>query len=264
MLDAGWFQLLSAALGGGITVKALDIVYQEFRHRKDRSLSAKQFVDDHLDPLLKAADELVGKLRSLSESDFRKLYDIDPNAGTLESHDFSSLMFLFGKFWAHIEIIRQEGISIAMSQDVRGKQLQNFLDCLESRRVRLVDRISQRAIGETMVKNQDGKLGTVAFIEFVKAFETDTQTRRWLSPLAHVLSRTRHTSARQRILLHGAIVHALIDTLDPKHLVTGKRPSYPNKLTRKSWRALKYRVFGRYLQFVPNSAKYLGPPKKGH
>lgn len=185
MTNTGWFQLLTAALGGGLTVKALDILYQEFRQRKDRSLSATMFVDDHLDPLLKSADELVGKLRSLSESDFRKLYDIDPNAGTLESHDFSSLLFLYGKFWARIEIIRREGISVAMSQDEKGKHLQNFLDCLESRRVRIVDRISQRAIGETMVKTQDGKLDTIAFIEFVKAFETDTEMQRWISPLAH-------------------------------------------------------------------------------
>ncbi len=262
MADTGWFQLLTAALGGGVTVKALDILYQEFRHRSERSRSAELFVDEHLDPLLKAADELVGKLRSLAESDFRKLHNIEPSAETLESHDFSSLLFLFGRFWARIEIIRQDGLSIAMSQDERGKQLQNFLNCLESRRVRIVDRISQRAVGEIMLEGRDGNLDTIAFIDFVKAFETDTETRRWVSPLARILSRTRHTSERQRLLQYGAVVHALIDTLDPKHLVTRMRPSYPNKLTRRSWRDLKYRVFGQYLKFAQNPGKYLGPPKK--
>ena len=262
MAETGWFQLLTAALGGGVTVKALDILYQEFRHRSERSRSAEQFVDEHLDPLLKAADELVGKLRSLAESDFKELHDIEPSAETLKSSGFSSLLFLFGRFWARIEIIRREGLSVAMSQDERGRQLQNFLDCLESRRVRVVDRITQRAVGEVMVEGQDGNLDTKAFIKFVKAFETDAETRRWMFPLARVLSRTRHTYDRQRLLLYGAVVHALIDTLDPKHLVTRRRPSYPNKFTRRSWRDLKYRVFGRYLPFVPSPVKYLGPSKK--
>lgn len=257
-----WFQLLAAALGGGFTVKVLDILYQEFRHRSDHSQSAKQFVDEHLDPLLKAADELMGKLRSLAESDFGKIHDVDPDADRFDSHDFSGLLFLFGRFWARIEIIRQEGLSVALSQDERGKRLQNFLDCLESRRVRVVDRISQRAVGEIMVERQDGQLDTMPFIEFVKSFESDPETRRWVFPLARILSRTRHTSERQQLLQYGVVVHALIDSLDPKHLVTRNRPSYPNKLTKRSWRDIKYRVFRRYLPFVPNPVKYLGPPKK--
>ena len=148
MAETGWFELLAAALGGGITVKALDIAYQELRHRSERSRSAVRFVDEHLDPLLKAADELVGKLRSLAESDFRRLHDIPGDVDFLGSPDFSSLLYLFGRFWARIEILRQQGLSVAMSRDERGKRLQSFLDCLESRRVRIVDRISQRAVGE--------------------------------------------------------------------------------------------------------------------
>ncbi|HEX7072470.1 MAG TPA: hypothetical protein VF226_00360 [Hyphomicrobiaceae bacterium] len=61
-----WLKLLGAAVGGGVTVKVLDILYQEFRRRSDSSASAKRFVDQHLDPLLKAADEVAGKLRSLA------------------------------------------------------------------------------------------------------------------------------------------------------------------------------------------------------
>jgi len=222
MADTGWLQVVAAALGGGFTVKAADILYQELRHRWDRSRSAKRFVDEHLDPLLKAADELVGKLRSLAESDFGKLHNVEPSTETLNADDFGGLLFLFGRFWARIEIIRQEGLSVALSQDERGKHLLNFLDCLESRRVRIVDRISQRATGEIIVQERDGRLRTIAFIEFVKTFESDVYARRWVYPLARVLSRTRHTSDRQRLLLYGAVVHALIDTLDPKHLVMSR------------------------------------------
>ncbi len=35
--DIDWLQLFTAALGGGVTVKVLDIIYQEFRRRSEKS-----------------------------------------------------------------------------------------------------------------------------------------------------------------------------------------------------------------------------------
>jgi hypothetical protein len=35
-MAAGWLDLLAAALGGGLIVKVLDILYEEFRQRSDR------------------------------------------------------------------------------------------------------------------------------------------------------------------------------------------------------------------------------------
>jgi len=259
-----WLNLLGASLGGGFTVKILDILYQELKQRKDRSRSAKRFVDEHLTPLLKAADELMGKLRSLAESDFRELHDEPADSAVLTSPDFSGTLYLLARFWAHIEIVRQQGLSVAMSQDERGQKLQNFLDCLESRRVRIVDRITQRAIGEVMLERPNGALDTQTFVKFVETFESKTDARRWMQELVRMLSRVKHTHERQKLLQYGVVVHALIDTLDPKHFVTRERPAYSNKLTKRSWRDLKYRVFGKYLTFVRNSEKYLGPPKKKH
>jgi hypothetical protein len=261
MADTGWLQIIGAALGGGfvggITLKILDIGYQEFQRRRTERVTAGKFVDEHLDPLLKSADELNGKLRSLAESDFLELHDVDYTKLS-ESHQFASLLFLFGSFWAQIEIIHQQGMTVAMGRDIRGARLQQFFDCLESRRVRIVDRILQRAVGEVFIK--DGK--SISFVDFVSAFDADGDTRKWLSALAIFLSRMRHTTERQKLLQYGAVVHALIDTLDPAHFVTRERPSWPNKLTRRSWQDLNYRVFGRYLNFVENKRKYLGPPKR--
>jgi hypothetical protein len=81
-------------------------------------------------------------------------------------------------------------------------------------------------------------------------------------PLATFLSRTEHTTERQRLLQYGIVVHAMIDLLDPTHSITRARPSMPNKLTTKSWRALNYRVFGVYLTFVKDRQKYIGPPRR--
>lgn len=264
-MDTGeWLRLLAAALGGGLVVKFLDILYQEVRRRSERTEAATRFVDEHLDPLLKAADELVGKLVSLAGEDFRSLRDMDPTADRMDNNDFGSLIFLMAKFWANIEIFRRKGLSVSIAKDLRGQRLQRFIDCIESRGVRIIDRISQRAVGELMLTDRrDGPLETILFVEFVRSMESRSDTQRWIAPLAHTLSRTRHTSDRQRLLRYGIVLHAMIDSLDPGHQVTRDRPSYPNKLSKRSWRDLKYRVFGRYLNFVPESEKYLGPPKKG-
>jgi hypothetical protein len=135
-----WWQAILAGLGGGSIVKAVDIIYLEVRRRLEGSTTATRFVDEHLDPLLKATDELVGKLLALGKEDFLSLRGLEANAQPADSNELGGLLFLFARFWAQIEIIKREGLSVAISQDERGRRLENFLDCLESTRVRLVDR----------------------------------------------------------------------------------------------------------------------------
>jgi hypothetical protein len=40
-------QLFLSALGGGFTVKILDIAYREFKERSSASRTAKRFLDGH-------------------------------------------------------------------------------------------------------------------------------------------------------------------------------------------------------------------------
>ena len=262
MADPTWNQLLYAALGGGFVgsaiFKILDIAYQEFVHKRSETRTATEFVDRNLDPLLKAADELTGKLRSLADNDFGLVQRAAANERALVNCEFAGLVFLFGRFWAQIEVIRKEGMSVFMAKDQRGERLQRFLDCLELRRVRILDRMQQRAVGEVFLD----AVGALSFVEFVKRFENEPDFRNWIMPLAKFLSRTENTTERQRLLQYGAVIHAMIDSLDGAHAVTRDRPSWPNKLTRRSWRDLNYRVFGVYLPFVAGREKYLGPPKK--
>jgi hypothetical protein len=255
--DFSWLQVFGAALGGGVTVKAIDIIYQEVRRRQDTTQTAKKFVDEHLDPLLKAADEMVGKLHSLAVSDFKALEGREMGLNPITDNDFGSLLYLFSRFWARIEILKQEGLSVAISRDKRGARLQSFFACLESRKVRIVDRISQRAIGELLTKPAPDYLRNLGYVEFVRVVETNEDARRWVAPLATIFGRTANTADRQQLLQYGVVVHAMIDTLDPAHVVTSARPSYPVKLTDKTRKDLKYRVFGVYLRFVTDTAKYL-------
>lgn len=253
-------QLISVALGSGLTVKVLDIAYSEIRRRADHSRTAKRFVDEHLDPLLKSADELVGKLHALGREDFQRLRNLE-TAEINENTELSSLVYLFARFWANVEIIRTEGLAIAISEDTRGRQLQNFLDCMESQHVRLIDRANQRAIGETCLARENSHLRIISYTEFVRLASTDSEVSRWLGSLLEVIRHGWHTEKKQKLLLFGAVAHAMIDTLDGDHAVTKKRPAIPNKLTYRTWKNLRYMVFGVYLKFVRDQEKYLGPPK---
>lgn len=253
-------ELLVAAFGGGLVVKLLDILHVEVRKRFEGRISARQFVDENLDPVLKAADELVGKLRSLSNEDFRTLHRA--HTPRLHQLDFLGLLYLLAKLWANIEIFRQAGLTVSITDDDRGEKFSRFMDCLESRKVRIVDRLSQRAVAELVLDRKKDRHGTIPFIEFVRLFEENDETKRWIEPVVHVLERVKHTGERQRLLLYGVVLHAMVDSLDPKHQVSRERPSFSNKLSKKSWRDLNYRVFGVYLTFVSRPQKYLGPPKR--
>jgi len=252
-----WAKVLVAAVGGGFVVKVFDIGYLELRRRADRRQSSSTFLNQHLDPLLKAADELVGKLHSLGREDFQTFAEVDPAAPFTHS-DFASTAYLLARFWAQVEILREHALYVSLSEEERGRWLAAFLDSLESRGVRLLDRISQRAVGETLMA--DSGAVTVRFIDFIESLN-DPDIARWLTPLAELLVKARHTRERQQLLTYGLVVHAMIDTLDANHSVTRDRPAIPGKLSRATWRDLHYRVFRRYLTFVPDPEKYIGRPK---
>jgi hypothetical protein len=74
------------------------------------------------------------------------------------------------------------------------------LDGLESRGVRLLDRISQRAVGETLMA--DSVAVTVRFIDFIKSLN-DPDVARWLAPLAALLVKARHTRELLQLLTYG-------------------------------------------------------------
>ena len=253
MAEQSWWSLFTAAVGGASSLAVLELAYKEFKDwrmgRRDRSRT----VAVSLEPLLRAADELVGKLRSLAERDFlpirgRRDY-------SLADTDIASVIYLFVQFWAEVEIVRFRGLSAEIASSEKGKQTQAFLNCLQSRRLRLIDRISQRALGEIALADS----GTMNFVEFIRNAENDAFAARWLKPLVSVLENLDKSDERQSMLQYYVVLHALIDTLDPKHVITRDRPGTANKLNKQSRTALHYRVFGVYLTFVRNQSKYIGP-----
>lgn len=261
---------VSGVLTWPLIERLFGFAFAELRQRRASVAAARRIVSEELDPLLKAADELHGKLRSLAEEDFqdfRRLSSTDLSVG--QTVDLCSTMFLFAHFWARLEILRRESFHAELSATPQGALLLSFLRSLESRRVRLVDRAWQRLIAESVVTGDSTPYGTSRFTTFVERYEGGGATKKWLQPLEEILRDTGRglkrdqQRARQRLLQYGVIIHALVDTLDAKHRTTRARPGYPNKLTRRAKRELIGRVFGEYLPGVSrkNVEKYTGIPR---
>lgn len=264
VVTTSWLDLLAAAAGGGLFVKLLDIGFAEYRRRSEARASAKEIVARHLDPILKAADQLVGKMRYLAETDFDEIKAAHRLGGGTRSIEVGNVLYLFAQFWVRIEIFHKESLYVEVAADETGARLRDFLRCLESKPVRVVDRPRQRAIGEGLMVESGRGLDCVTFPRFL-AMWSDGEGEmidEWLGPLHQTIyqtvegSRATRARMRQQLLLYGVIVHALIDTLDPKHRTSNERPSYANKLSQKSLRELRHRLFKLYLPFVKRTGKY--------
>ncbi len=248
-------EVATAAVSGGLGTKLLDWLYEELKSRSGDRKSASKVVDAHLDPILKAADELVGKIRSLAVSDFRELSALRSEKERLET-EVLGVVFLFSQLWARFAILRRESLYVALADDSRGRQLQEFIRTLEATRVRIVSRELQRAIGDFLIVERE-KPRAMMISEFYRAYDSDALLRKWLAPLFILLKSTHHTSVRQRLLGYGVVVLSLMETLDPQHRVTRERQGWGNKLSKRTRRELKYRVFENYLTFVAGCDKWL-------
>lgn len=253
-----WLDLLTAAAGGGGFVKGLDYLYSEYTRRSTASQSAKVVVEKHLDPILKSADELVGKIRSLAQKDFKEITVNNSDEKSFGEHNIptTSILYLIGQFWARVQILRKESIYMDLGASVIGSNLQSFIYTLESNRIRIVDRAWQRGIGESLICYRGNEQDIFTFYEFLGKYNSDSSFRAWFLPIQKQLEKINHKKNRQCFLLYGAILHSMLDTLDPLHRVARKRPGWANKLSKKSRRELQHRVFGVYLPFVSNPHLY--------
>ena len=74
-MAATWYDLLAAAIGGGVISTTIEHLYLFFVRKSDAKRTAKEIIDKHLESILKSADDLVGKILSLAKRDFKELID---------------------------------------------------------------------------------------------------------------------------------------------------------------------------------------------
>lgn len=247
-----WPSLIAAALSGGVIAKLFDFLLAWTKTNRGERKSAKALVDAHLDPLLKAADAIVGKTTSLAERDFLPLIrKNEPVSSEVFNPDLVGLAYLYARFWGRIEILSEESLGRSLSSDKRGAKLQQFISCLGSQRIRLVNRTNQNAIGETTTEVLPaGARRTIGVVEFERKVSDDPSVRAWCEPLLKLLANTHVKETRQRLLVYGVVMHALVDTLDPNHQSTHPRPYYISKISKNSKREIEHLAFRVYLNKV--------------
>ena len=131
---------------------------------------------------------------------------------------------------------------MSLASDKRGAKLQQFIACLGSQRIRLVNRTHQNAIGElTTDLSFDGSRRTILLVEFGEKLTEVASVAAWCKPL----------------FVYGVVVHALVDTLDPTHQSTHPRSSYGNELTKSSKQEIEHLVFGEYLKETGANNQYI-------
>ncbi|GAA0548099.1 hypothetical protein [Chitinophaga japonensis] len=254
-----WFQNLILFLSGGFLWEGIKFAYPEVNKWLDGIKASRRILVDNLDPILKAADELYGKLVSLAKEDFSTFINERNSTADDVALNRTYVCYLFAQFWAHLEYVRIKSQYSSIARTKKGKQLIRFIETFESREFRILDRSIQRIIGEGLVESANNNFRVMSLNTFVRSINnTDSPLKNWIAVLERKLCECTDKDKRQRILVYGVIVSTLINHFDPKHKVIRAREIYTNKLSRKSMGKIMGALFSRYLNFINDNNTLYG------
>ena len=239
-----WVSPLIAAITGGVIWEGFKFLFPDIKHWINSYRNAKKELNSNIDPILKSADELYGKISSLSKEDFATF--INPKNSISENVEENKqyIYFLFGQFWAHLEIIRMKSQYTSIAKIKKGEQLIKFIETFEARDFRILDRSIQRMIGEGLIENAHTKFKTMSLNQFITSLKTpNSPNNLWIKKLEDKLMLTSDIIIRQRILVFGVILDSLINHYDPKSKIVRNRKIYMNKLNRKSKKMISSKLF---------------------
>lgn len=96
-----------SAISGTVIWEGVKFIFPEIQKSiKDRR-DARKIIIENIDPLLKSADELLGKIHSLAKSDFKD-YELLYQQNTPEARsEILYTLYLFSAFYARLSIIRK-------------------------------------------------------------------------------------------------------------------------------------------------------------
>lgn len=248
--------ILTFATGGAVW-EGVKFLYPEIkRYFESKRLATNAFYKN-LDPILKSASELYGKLESLAKEDFSTFIDPENSNSIDIDQNRKYVYYLFSQFWAQLEYLRLESQYTAISKIEKGNQLLRFIETFESRKFRILDRSMQRIIGECLITQKDQKFRVITLNEFIIQFEESSSNLHGrIANLESTLLSVKNKEIRQKILKFGVLVAALIDHFDPKYKTARKRSVYINKLSEKSKKSIKTLLVEHYLPFLKNKDRY--------
>jgi len=242
---------------GGAVWEGVKFFYPEIkRYFESKRLATNAFYKN-LDPILKSASELYGKLESLAKEDF-STFTNPANSNSVDTiQNRKYVYYLFSQFWAQLEHLRLESQYTALSKIEKGNQLLRFIETFESRKFRILDRSMQRIIGECLITQKDQKFRVMTLNEFIIQFEdSNSNLHVRVQNLESILLSVTNKENRQKVLKFGVLVAALIDHFDPKYKTVRRREIYINKLTEKSKKSIRTLLVEHYLPFLTKTDRY--------
>ncbi|MCY1721868.1 hypothetical protein OU798_16050 [Prolixibacteraceae bacterium Z1-6] len=244
-------------VSGGFIWEGFKFFYPEVTRYIDSRVKAKKTFYENLDPILKSSSELYGKLESLAKEDFSTFINPSNSNSKNPEQNKKYVLYLFSQFWACIEFLRLESQYTDLSKNKKGKQLLRFIETIESRKYRVLDRSNQRIIGECLILNKNQKFKIMTLNEFLDNYETvDSSFHKWVKTLENKLEQVSDKETRQLVLRFGVIVALIIDHFDPYHTTVRRRAIYLNKLSPKSHKMIKHSLLKHYLTFIKNKSTY--------
>lgn len=249
-------QSIITLISGSVIWEGFKYFYPDIKRYFNSRVEAKKVLYQNIDPLIKAASELYGKLLSLAREDFATYRNQVQSNSSDPEHNKKYILYLFSQFFAQIEFIRLQSQYVTLAKIEKGRELLKFIETIESRKYRIVDRSIQRIIGECLILNKDQKFKVMTLQEFLNQIDqTNTPLNKWITILESKLNAVYLQDTRQLVLKFGIIVEALINHFDPNHKTIRKRPVYVNKLSPKSRGTIKENLCVYYLPFIKNKKR---------
>jgi hypothetical protein len=252
-----WVKPVISLITGGILWEGIKFFYPSLNQRIKNYKDGRKAFYSSVDPILKSADELYGKIFSLSKEDFATF--INPThsfTGDIE-HNKKYVIYLFAQFWAQLESIRLKSQYTSLTELKKGRQLINYIETIESRSFRVLDRSVQRVIGEILIEGATSTFRVMNLNQFIRNYDDkESEIYKWAHLIEDKLNSTDEKKVRQRILVFGVIVASLIDHLDPEHKIIHPNEIYKNKLSSTSKNVIRGKLLSHYLKFVTNKRKY--------
>lgn len=250
------FSYVLTLVSGGAVWETAKFFYPDIKNYLDKRKKAKQILYENMDLAIKSSDELFGKLESLAREDFATFINKDNSISDSPEHNQIYVCYLVGQFWAALENIRIESNYSSIARLKKGKQLLRFIETIESRKFRLLDRSKQRIIGEGMIINSGDKFQVIPLYSFFDKINTDETFRNWVNELNGLFLSSKNKGRRQTILVYGVIIAMFLDHFDRKQRIARRRDIYLNKLRPESIMLIRNVLLGHYLTFIENQKRY--------
>ena len=252
-----WVNTLATLASGSALWEGIKFFYPNLTREIKTYREAHKNLYESIDPILKAADELYGKMISIANEDFSTFTNKGNSAAKDIDLNRKYVYYLFAQFFAQLEYIRMKSQYSSISKIKRGRELLKFIETYESRTFRLVDRSIQRMILESLIINSTGSYRVMSLSQFyINIHDASSKSNVWIKKIEDKLLKTNDKEERQSVLVFGVIVAAMINHFDPKSSIVRSREVYKNKLSHHSKTKINKILLTAYLPFVKKKEMY--------